>query len=157
MHFLSITKNQKWQFYTGWATIFLYFSFAVINVMGAYAVAAGLAQMLSLVTCIYFIVAAIQSFRRGVPAAKYFLIAWTLFLVFVFIYILAINNVIPSNFFTTHCIFIGHMTEVGLLSFALADRINFLKSENEKKQKEIIVQLEKNDRIQLEAKGCATD
>jgi class 3 adenylate cyclase len=43
------------------------------------------------------------------------------------------------------------MTEVGLLSFALANRINWLKSENVKKQKEIIYQLKQNEEIQLEA------
>jgi class 3 adenylate cyclase len=42
----------------------------------------------------------------------------------------------------------GHMTEVLLLSFALADRINTLKIENENKQKEIILQLEENQKLQ---------
>ncbi|MBK7438286.1 MAG: hypothetical protein IPI77_16155 [Saprospiraceae bacterium] len=39
------------------------------------------------------------------------------------------------------------MTEVLLLSFALADRINFLKRENEEKQSQIIYQLEENGKI----------
>ena len=151
MDFLVITKKQKWQYYFGWGMIIAYLLIGGVNLGVGYPMAAGLAQMLSLVSCIFFIIAAVSSLRRKVPNAKYFLLAWTLFLVFVFIYILTINNVIPSNFFTTHCIFIGHMTEVGLLSFALADRINWLKSENVKKQKEIIYQLEQNEQIQLEA------
>lgn len=151
MDFLAIKRAQKWQFYVGWGLIVSFLLIALVNITVSYAMAGGLAQMMSLVACIYFIVAAINSLRRGVPNAKYFLIAWTLYLSFVFIYILTINNVIPSTFFTTHCIFIGHMTEVGLLSFALADRINWLKSENVKKQKEIIYQLEQNEKIQLEA------
>lgn len=151
MNFLSITKARKWLWYFGVGLITSFVLSAVLNVIGAYAPSVASAQMLSMVACIYFIFAGVSSYRKGIPSAKYFLIAWTLYLVFTFIYILTINNVISTNFFTSHCIFIGHMTEVGLLSFALANRINWLKSENEKKQKEIIYQLKQNEEIQLEA------
>ena len=100
---------------------------------------------ISLVICIYYITIGILSFKRKIPTAKYFLIAWSTFLVLVMIFLLTINNVITSNFFTTHCIFIGHMTEVLLLSFALADRINWLKTENESKQQEIIHYLKEKE------------
>ena len=151
MDFLRITRARKGQYYFGWAMIAGFLLIALLNFVAPYGMAVGLAQMLSLVACIYFIYIAVQSLRRGVTTAKYYLLAWTLFLVFVVIFILASNNVIVSNFFTTHCIFIGHMTEVALLSFALADRINFLKKENEEKQKEIIHQLEENEEIQRKA------
>lgn len=150
-NFLVISKKQKWQFYIGRGIMAGFIAIALANIFGSLSMAAMPAQMLSLITCIYLIVVAILALKRKVPSAKYFLIAWTLFLVLVFVFILAENNVIPSNFFTTHSIFIGHVTEVCLLSFALADRINWLKSENEKKQKEIIHQLQVNEQIQLEA------
>jgi class 3 adenylate cyclase len=41
------------------------------------------------------------------------------------------------------------MTEVLLLSYALADRINILKLENDRKQREIIKHLEENEQLQL--------
>lgn len=150
-NFLAISKKQKSQFYIGRVIMAGFIAIALANIFGSLSMAAMPAQMLSLITCIYLIVVAILALKRKVPSAKYFLIAWTLFLALVFIFILAENNVIPSNFFTTHSIFIGHITEVCLLSFALADRINWLKSENEKKQKEIIHQLQVNEQIQLEA------
>lgn len=151
MNFLSINRSRKWLWYFGIGLMGMFALTAVMNFAGKYAPAVLSAQMLSLVACIYFIFAGINSWRKGIPSAKYYLTAWTLYLVLTFIFILAANDVLPGNFFTTHCIFIGHMTEVGLLSFALANRINWLKSENEKKQKEIIYQLKQNEEIQLEA------
>ncbi len=149
MQFLQITKQKKALFYFGLGLIILYILIALLNIAYSYAMAAGLAQMLSLVTCIYFIYAAIRRYRQGIRIAKYYLIGWTFFLIMVMIYILTINNALPGSFFTTHSIFIGHMTEVLLLSFALADRINLLKKENELKQKQIISQLEENEKLQL--------
>lgn len=149
MRFLQISKQQKWMYYTGVATMVGYALIALVNLTPMYPLGLGLAQMLSLVTCIYFIYAAVRRYRQGVNSAKYYLIGWTIFLVLVMIYILTINGVIPGNFFTTHSIFIGHMTEVLLLSFALADRINILKKENDIKQKEIIRQLEENEQLQI--------
>ncbi|GAB4032583.1 hypothetical protein GCM10028809_31710 [Spirosoma gilvum] len=151
MDFLDITRNQKLEYYFSLALIASFSGVALINLAGGIAIAVGLGQLLSLVACLFYIVAAVHSYRRRVPGARYFLVAWTIFLVLVFIYILGLNNAVPVNFFTSHCIFFGHMTEVGLLSFALASRINWLKLENERKQKEIIYQLRLNEEIQLEA------
>lgn len=149
--FLQITRKHRVAFYWGWSLIVGFALIAVVNLVGPYPIAAGLAQMLSMVAAIYFIYAGVNGLVRKVPTARFYLLAWTLFLVFVIIFLLTINDVIVSNFFTTHCIFIGHMTEVLLLSFALADRINRLKEENARKQREIIKQLEENERIQLVA------
>ncbi|MDZ4756976.1 MAG: 7TM diverse intracellular signaling domain-containing protein [Bacteroidota bacterium] len=143
LRFLQITKQHKFQFYSGRIVIGLFGLVAILNLAGVYEAAIGLAQMFSLVAALYFITAGLLSLKRGVPTAKYYLIGWSTFLILVIVFILTLNNVIPSNFFTTHCLFIGHMTEVLLLSFALADRINWLKKENENNQKEIIDQQQK--------------
>ena len=148
LRFLSIRKDQKVLFYTGWTFFVVFILLALLNLAGKFTVALVLSQMFSLLVCIYFIVSGIISLKRGIPNAKYFLIGWSAFLVLVILFILALNNVVPSNFFNTHGIFMGHMAEVVLLSFALADRINVLKKENEKKQKEIIIQLEENHLLQ---------
>jgi signal transduction histidine kinase len=138
LNFLKIDKRQKLQFYFGIGIIFVFSIIALINIFGSYAASVGPAQIMSLIICVYCIYIGFKSFKRGIHSARYFLIAWTLFLTFVILFILTINGLVTSNFFTSHCIFIGHMTEVMLLSFALADRINALKSENEKFQKELM-------------------
>lgn len=148
LRFLRIDKEQKVLYYLGWTFIAVFILLAILNLAGLFLVALMLSQLFSLLICFYFIAAGIISLRHGVRTAKYFLLGWSTFLIMVIVFILALNNVIPSNFFTTHGIFIGHMTEVLLLSFALADRINMLKTENEKKQKEIIIHLEENQQLQ---------
>jgi class 3 adenylate cyclase len=149
--FLQISKRQKALYYWGRASIVAFTLTGIYNIFGNYQIAAIVAQLLSIIYCIYLISAGVSGLRRNVPTAKYFLFAWTLFLFFVIIYLLTNFNIIPSNFFTTHCIFIGHMTEVLLLSFSLADRINWLQAENRNKQKEIIHQLKENELIQTKA------
>lgn len=151
MRFLHIDKRQKFQYYTGYALMGAFILIALVNFTGKYEIAIGLAQLFSLFISLYLIGIGFVSLKRGVPTARFFLIGWLMFLALVIVYILALNNVVPNNFFTTHCIFIGHVSEVMLLSFALADRINYLKHENETKQKEIIRYLKENEEIQLKA------
>jgi class 3 adenylate cyclase len=148
LRFLQIDKKQKGLYYTGIVLFVAFVLISLLNLTPAYQLALGLSQMISLLAAFYYIISGIISLKKGVPTAKYFLIGWSAFLVLVIIFILALNNVIASNFFNTHGLFIGHMMEVLLLSFALADRINLLKIENEKKQKEIIYQLEENQQLQ---------
>lgn len=145
---LQITRRQKVLYYMGCTFIGIFIVIAIMNIAGAFVIALSLSQLFSLLICFYFIALGIISLRRGVPSAKYFLIAWSAFLILVILFILALNNVVPSTFFNTHGIFLGHMAEVLLLSFALANRINILKAENEKKQREIIVQFEENQLLQ---------
>lgn len=148
LDFLQIKRDQKVLYWWGWATIGLNALAGVIDLAGMYTVALPLSQLVSMLASIYFIVAGVVSLRRGIKTAKYFLMAWSAFLVMVIIFILQMNNVVPSNFFTSNGIYLGHMTEVVLLSFALADRINLLKLENENKQKEIITHLRENQQLQ---------
>lgn len=146
---MQVTKKQKVSYYFGSALLLIFILIAILNISGQFTLSIVLAQLISLVASIYYLVLGISSYMRFVPSARFFLLAWSSFLILAIIGICAQLNVISSNFFTIHGIFIGHMTEVLLLSFALADRINWLKTENEKKQKEIIFQLEENDKLQL--------
>ncbi len=148
LSFLKIKGDQKILYWWGLVTIGLNVLAAMLDIAGMYAVALPLSQLVSMLASIYFIVAGVVSLRRGIKTAKYFLMAWSAFLVMVIIFILQMNNVVPSNFFTSNGIYFGHMTEVVLLSFALADRINLLKLENENKQKEIIAHLKENQLLQ---------
>lgn len=151
MRFLQITKEIKWLYWYG-TGIKLFFALLIpAAFLLPYGLIILLAQLFSLVLCLFTIIAGINGILRKVPTAKYFLMAWTLFITLTVIFLLTDQKVLPSNFFTLHSIFIGHMTEVLLLSFALADKINFLRRENEYKQKQIIFHLEENEKIQLKA------
>jgi signal transduction histidine kinase len=147
-NFLKIDKASKSLYFTGVGLIGLMLLSVTLNIVRFYEIAFPLSQMLSLIVCVYLVILGVNSYRKGVLNAKYFLLAWTQFLILVILYIFTLNNVLPSNFFTTHSAYFGHMMEVALLSFALADRINRLKKENETKQLEIIHSLKTNEALQ---------
>ena len=73
-------------------------------------------------------------YKNGYRTAKYFIIAWTVLLIGIFLYALKNLGMIPVGFFSNYSIQIGSALEVILLSLALADRINSLKQEIEQKE-----------------------
>ncbi|MFN3316087.1 MAG: 7TM diverse intracellular signaling domain-containing protein, partial [Raineya sp.] len=72
---------------------------------------------------------AIVSLRRGFGPAKYFTLAWSVFLFGGLLTALRSLGILPHNFFTVYSIQIGSAIEVILLSLALADKINTLRKE----------------------------
>ncbi len=71
----------------------------------------------------------IVSFRRGFRPARYFLLAWTAFILFTVMLALRAFGIVPENIFTANASMIGSAVEAMLLSFGLADRINVLSAE----------------------------
>ena len=75
--------------------------------------------------------AGVMAWRRKMRQARYFLLAWSAFLLGALVYTLMSLGVLPSMFLTLHASQIGAAMEVALLSLALADRINVMKDERE--------------------------
>jgi len=86
---------------------------------------------LSLVT-----VGLIAYFRYNIRASKFYLLAWIVLLIGTTLTGLKNIGLLPINFFTTWGTQIGVFVELLLLSFGLADRINVMRSEKERLQKE---------------------
>ncbi|HYD22739.1 MAG TPA: ATP-binding protein, partial [Flavipsychrobacter sp.] len=95
----------------------------------------------------YVLFVAIKVYRKGFRQAKFFLLAWTLFLTAVIAYVMKDAGVIPYNSFTQFLLLIGSGLEAILLSFALADNINSLKKEKEESQAEALRISRENERI----------
>ena len=66
---------------------------------------------------------------RGMRIARYFIFAWSAFLIGGIINTLMVLGYLPNVFLTMYASQIGSALEVGLLSLALADRINAMKEE----------------------------
>jgi len=75
---------------------------------------------------------AIRSFYRGYKPAKYFLFAWSFFLIGTFTTVLLFLGLVPHNLFTAFSMQIGSTLELLLLSFALINRIDLLFEEKTK-------------------------
>ena len=73
-------------------------------------------------------------FKKHFKPAGFYLIAWSILLVGAVLFIMKDYEVLPYNAFTTYLLQISSAIEVTLLSFALADKINYFKKENESAQ-----------------------
>lgn len=73
-------------------------------------------------------------FKKHFKPAGFYLIAWSILLIGAVLFILKDYGVLPYNTFTTYLLQISSAIEVMLLSFALADKINYFKKENETSQ-----------------------
>lgn len=74
----------------------------------------------------FLITNGIQCYLAGRREAKYFLLAWSFFIFFSFLFGLKSFGILPNNFFTLWGIQVGSVMEVSLLSLGLADRIKGL-------------------------------
>jgi hypothetical protein len=104
----------------------------------------------AMASALYVLGMAIIILLKGSRSAKYFLIAWSVFIFCVVIYGLKDFNILPYNGLTNSALLIGSAFEAILLSFALADKINIFKAEKEKSQEETLIALKENERIILE-------
>ncbi|UVE19790.1 response regulator [Pseudomonas sp. LS44] len=87
------------------------------------------ATTVALLFTVVIFTAGISAWRRGMRVARYFIIAWSAFLLGGIVNTLMVLGYLPNMFLTMYASQIGSAIEVGLLSLALADRINAMKEE----------------------------
>ncbi|MBC9249285.1 hybrid sensor histidine kinase/response regulator [Pseudomonas alcaligenes] len=95
----------------------------------SYAVSLRVATYLALLFTVVIFTAGIRAWLRGMRVARYFIFAWSAFLIGGVINTLMVLGLLPYTFFTMYASQFGSALEVGLLSLALADRINAMKEE----------------------------
>ncbi len=124
----------------------------VITIINAFAgnkhVSYNLLNFNALPLSLYMIgIAAYIRIKYKYRPAMFFLIAWTVFLLSVMLFVMKDFGVLPYNLLTVSIIQVGSAFVVVLLSIALADSINILKKEKEASQAQALTALEENARI----------
>lgn len=79
---------------------------------------------LGLFACVFEMAVGLMAWYKGVPNARYYVVAWLMFLLGGVMLALNKLNVLPTNFFTEYAVQFGSVLEAVLLSFAMAERIN---------------------------------
>ncbi|MNK11433.1 Sensor protein ZraS [compost metagenome] len=82
--------------------------------------------------------------------AGYYLASWSFLFFGMLVFILKDYEILPYNVYTTYAVQFTSVVEVMLLSFALADRINFFKKENELAQKRALLISKENEQLILQ-------
>ncbi len=127
--------------------IVLYVFCLVLGLAGANVIAQLTIQITAFVASILVLIIAINFSRSGDRTAKFFLLAWSIFLLSVCVFVLRNFNILPYNDFTYYALQFGSAIEVILLSFALADRINIYRREKEISHAEALKIALENERI----------
>lgn len=147
MAFLQ-TKNNIPKLHRG---LYIFNGIYIVGILlafaGIYDVSYKLVQVAGMGTAMYLLFISIILSRKGHKPAKFFLLAWSIFLIGVCFFAMKDFGILPYNNFTVYTMPAGSAMEVILLSFALADRINILKKEKEESQELVLRTLQENARI----------
>jgi len=101
-----------------------------------------LVAVLSGLNTLGLFVVAYLSLRTGFIQARYFLLAWTVFLIGTAAYGLRAMGVVPNVFLTEYGVQIGAVVQMLMLSFALAHRMRIVQWEKESVEREAKTTLE---------------
>ena len=119
----------------------------ILAIAGYYTLSYNMIEINAMVVSVYMLTVTIIIVRRGYRPGRYFLMAWSTFLLGVILFVMKDQGALPYNGLTRYTMHIGSALEVILLSFALADRINILKAEKEESQAEALEVSQENERI----------
>lgn len=114
----------------------------VISFVGEIGLGQVIVQLNSTIISIYMLITPIVVLRKGFKPAKFFIVAWSVFLVGVLVFVLKDMGILPFNNLTRYTMQMGSCLETILLSFALADRINIMRKEKDLFQQQAIEALE---------------
>ncbi|MGY6522304.1 MAG: sensor histidine kinase [Mongoliitalea sp.] len=97
------------------------------------------------VVVMYVFLVAFRILKKGYGPARLYLIAWSVFMFGIFIFVFSEMGIIPFTKFSAYIMPFGSGLEVVLISFALADKINILKKEKESEQQEKLAVMKSNE------------
>lgn len=143
--FINLKRNMPWSI---WA-INVFIAVSVIGIgfslIGQTAIASIILNANGMVSALVIITICAVLTRRKVSSAKFVLVAWTIFLIGVILYVMRSLNILSYSLLTNYSMPIGAAIETVLLSFALADRINMLKKQREESQRLMLIEVKKNN------------
>lgn len=127
--FLKVKEYYPFLYKLSFVFTAIYISPIVLSLSGLFGISQHIMELSAMSVSIYMLVSSILISKKGYQPATYFLIAWTVFLSGVVVFVLKDVGVLPYNNFTRYTMQIGSGIETILLSFALAARINIYKKE----------------------------
>ncbi len=112
-----------------------------------YVLAYSLIDLVAFVGSIFVWILGVYLAVTGDRQARFFIAAWSFFLLSIILYVIKDFGTIPNNLLTNNLLLIGSTIEIALLSFALADKINMYKKEKEDSQANALAASQENERL----------
>ncbi|MBL4656794.1 MAG: sensor histidine kinase [Flavobacteriales bacterium] len=124
------TRNHAPRLHKGfYITHFLFVICISVGLLGYHNIGQVLIQVSAMLFSLYALFVAAHISRKGYRPAMFFLVAWSVFLLGICIFIVKDFGILPYNDFTNYTMPLGSAIEVIMLSLALADKINIFKKE----------------------------
>jgi len=125
----------------------LYVIALIFRILGMVEISYSMTDLNGLVLAICFFTIGIIAAKKGYRSAYFFLLAWSFLLIGLILYVLHNQMVIDLGSYANAPLLAGTAIEALLLSFALADKINILKSEKEAEQLDKLEAVKENERL----------
>ncbi len=150
IRFLQTYKyTPRWNIVLIGLAIVLFFM-TIVSLIIDYQISIITSTLSLLVSTVLMLLSGIFVMRKGNRAAKYYILAWTMILIGLFMVVLKPYGIVPNHFLVDHANQIGFVLQVIFLSLALADRINIYRKETIEAQAEALDKSRENERIILE-------
>lgn len=115
---------------------------SIVSLFVSYGHTAKISAMMGLIVPFVLMINGGIAWYRGRTEARFFVSAWSFYVLGVLISAMVMVGLIPNTFYTINAAQFGLVIEVVLLSLALADRINIYRSRNEQLVREQNTMLE---------------
>ena len=151
INFLQTSKNapivNKIMIVFSWIAILI----TGLSLFAKYSIVIKPSVILAIITPVLALLAGILSLKNKYRPARFYMIAWSFFLIGAILYPLKAFGVVPSTFITEYALQIGSALLVILLSLGLADRINDERRQKFLAQREALENEKLARKIQQEA------
>lgn len=145
--FLDVKKYSKKAYYLILTVLGFNIIFLILLVTLDYSIIARFTATLSLITTVTLLASGYWIWILGNKYARFFSLAWTIYLIGAISYVLRDAGILPDIFLFQHGIRLGSIIEVSLLSFALADKINIYRKKTEEAQQFALDKSQENEKL----------
>ena len=111
---------------------------AILAFLLPYSIAIRITIAVLLPSCVYAMASGIYLLKRGFRPARYYVVSWAAVVIGAVMLGMNRAGLLPVNVFTDNILLVGATAQLMLLSYALADRVNQIKADKERIQREAL-------------------
>lgn len=147
IEFVKVKQFSKVIHYVLWGCLILYGIQVVTALLGHYHTAYKMMNGFAFILALALLFSALYTVLKGSRQGRFFLGAWSFFLLSVIVFVLTDEGVLVYNLFTKSALQLGSAAAALLLAFGLADNINIIRKQNELNRIKALEAAQENERL----------
>lgn len=145
--FVKVRKYSKVIYYALSGCLMLYGTQVIMALLGYYHTAYKMMNFFAFILAFTLLFSALYTVIKGSRQGRFFLGAWSFFLLSVIIFVLTDEGILIYNLFTKSILQLGSAAAALLLAFGLADNINIIRRQNEHNRLKALEAAQENERL----------